>query len=211
MWLKTAISLAISFLASACAVPAEYPAPIKPTVLMHGDTSFTPTERQYITESANIWRKQTDGLADIQIVWDLDMSDYSSVVKHALDNNIVRLATDDPDVVAQDCEMAEAAGYPEGVCPPALLAFVSPSGGIHHPRHYPVNMYLIPERYENKGHFVSVSIHEMGHVFGMPHSPSPQAVMYPSNNAAKACLKQPDLVSFCTVNVCEGHTMHPCE
>jgi predicted Zn-dependent protease len=97
-----------------------------------------------------------------------------------------------------------------------VLAWVGPedAGGIgmHNLEKEPVTLNLIPTRYESDERWQSVLLHEAGHVFGMAHNTKDRhAVMWPSNDTRKTCLKQPDLTSFCSVNVCDGRKMFPCE
>lgn len=214
MWFKTVLSAVISMvMGSGCVASVAdsgFPGPLKPSLVMHGDTSFTLEERGQIQEAAEIWRKQTSGLADLKVNWDYNVNDPKSVAEHMEDHVIVRLRSDDPQVVAIDCEASEESGFPKGVCIPAVLAWVA-GGGIHGTSHNPVYLAFIPDRYPGHDVWVSVAIHEMGHVFGMPHSNVSSAVMAPFNDPRKMCLKQPDLASFCSVNVCTGYEMHPCE
>lgn len=216
MWYKAAASFVLFVLASIGApgcvhkTDFDYPEPKTPMFTMHGDTSFTKEERGLIEEAAGIWSKQTDGLATIRFVWDYVPGDLQSEGQHASDNIVVKHTSKEPDIMQEDCDISESQGYPPGFCFPMLLAWVSPSGGIHNGEDR-TELNFIPDRYEGHDRWISVAIHEMGHVFGLPHSNFRQAVMWPSNNVAKTCLKQPDLQAFCQANVCEGHTMKPCE
>jgi hypothetical protein len=214
MWFKTLISFGLMALAAlnpGCvhATDSDFPKPLAPKIVMHGDTSFTSEERKFIEESAMVWYKQTDGVASIGFVWDYTPGNAKSEVEHVLDHRVIRHSSDEPEIVEEDCEISEMAGYPKGICVPMLLAWVSPAGGLH--KSDSVTLNFIPERYESKERWISVSIHEMGHVFGLPHSNFSQAVMWPSNDPNKTCLKQPDLVAFCAANDCGEHKMHPCE
>lgn len=157
-----------------------------------------------------VWYKQTDGVASIGFVWDFVPGDPESEGKYASDHIVVRHTSFEPAIQEEDCEISEAMGYPRGICVPALLAYVSPSGGIHSGAAR-TEMNFIPDRYDGHDRWVSVAIHEMGHVLGLPHSNFRQAVMWPGNNTAKTCLKQPDLAAFCSANDCGGHVMKPCE
>lgn len=215
MWYKAVISFvlaALAFCAPGCVhhTDSDFPAPLVPMFTMHGDTSFNKEERGWIEEAAGIWSKQTDGLANIKFVWDY-VPGESEDDERKDDYTVVKHTSYEPAIVATDCDISEEAGLPPGVCVPMLMAWVWPSGGIHNTAGAAVSLNFIPDRYDGKDRWISVAIHEMGHVFGLPHSSFKQAVMWPSNDPAKTCLKQPDLQAFCQANVCEGHVMHPCK
>lgn len=208
MWSKVVISIVLGILAHGCAAHVEeeskYPKPLSPEFVMHGDKSFSESERKQIEASAGVWREQTGGQANLKIVWD-----WSPTLIPNGDHYIERLGNNDLEVILTDCEISAANDLPP--CTPTVLARVEPSGGIHNPDHDPVHMKFIPGRYPSAEYFISVAIHEMGHVFGLPHQSAPQAVMYPSQNAIKTCLKPSDLAAFCQYNVCDDRKMSPCE
>lgn len=186
----------------------NHPDPYKPAVVMHGDTSFTKGERASIEKAAGIWKYQTDGLANLKVVWDLD----SAKADIENENVILRMNSSDEVVQWADCEATGFGAFlAPGQCEPIVLAWVSPSGGVHNNGHRKVQLVIIPDRYNTPDLELAVELHEMGHIFGLPHLPSPQSVMYPSANAEKTCLRQADLSEFCSQNVCTGYTMHPCE
>ncbi len=212
MWYKAAATFILSALATlggqGCSNPLaysyKYPAPLKPAIVMHGTVDFTPGERAIVEESAKIWREQTNGQANIRIQWDLTPGSTEAYT-------IVKKDVSDPEVVESDCEATQAVFPGAPVCLPAVLAWVSVAGGIHNPDGQPVSLNVIPERYTSKEMAISVVIHEMGHVLGLPHQQAAQAVMYPSQNAVKTCLRPSDLASFCQHNVCDSRPVFPCE
>lgn len=171
-----------------------------PSILMHGDPAFTEKERYIIDSAAEMWRIQTSGLADIQVVYDYDE------IKHSKEARIRKIQSDSLEAFEQDC-------YSNPICAPIVLAWVSPSGGLHNPWHEPVDMVFMPERSNGQEMAMQVIVHEFGHVLGMPHSNCVQALLYPVviEDRKHACLRQPDLSLFCTVNNCSGYQMKPCE
>lgn len=208
MWFKFLFNLLITLFMAGCAAEVElnFPKPLAPKVVMHGDERFTPDERKQIETAAEVWRQQTSGLANIAIVWDWS----NSKIPKSEENHIERLTSGDLEVVMEDCAISEANDLPP--CTPTVLAWVDKPGGIHNPDHEPVNMAFIPDRYPAADYFISVALHEFGHLLGMPHSNVVQAVMYPTQGkTAKTCLKPSDLATFCQVNVCDGRKMIPCE
>lgn len=214
MWTKSLKALVVALVA--CLAPGcvtsvsdkvDFPPPLPPVAEMHGDLSFSPSERSAIEKSFNIWKMQTGGQAVIKITWDYEVKKYVPGSKW---NVIQRYSEDSPQVIGADCEFSEQAGLPKGMCLPVLLGWADPAGGIHNAEHAPYSLNLIPDRYEDEDRFVSVTVHELGHIFGLPHTNVFQAAMYPSNEK-KTCLSQADLTLFCSVNVCDGRKMFPCE
>lgn len=202
-------ALALSILAFCCGKPPALPdggQPEKPAVIeFHGDTEFTSSERDLITQSAMTWAIQTNNQAKITIRWDLDFMDLSdsmnTIIKEG--NILVKLTSDMPSVKAADCEA-------DMFCRPTILGWTT-SGGIHSPDAKRVQLALISDRFDSDNMYKQVVIHEMGHALGLPHVGSRQALMYPSIvRGRKACLKQPDLQAFCSVNQCTK-PVYPCE
>ena len=208
MFLKKAAALLLSAITASCIVPDSLQKK-GAHVTMHADPDFTEDERAYIEEAAEMWSIQTNGQATMVIVYDLDQA------VHVLAPKIERAASDDPEVMEEDCETERESGeeVAEGdVCRPSLLGFVSPSGGMRNPWRMPYRMVLIPDRYDSHERGVSVTLHEIGHVFGVPHHESSASVMFKYQlDVEKTCLRQPDLQSFCNINVCDGRDMFPCE
>lgn len=222
---KKLSAVALSVLAMAgCAVqsqePSKYPPPVKPSVVLHADVEFTPTEQGKILESAQIWREQTSGLADIRVIFDLDFNSVSSLEQHRTDDLLIRMTSDLKAIQDIDCESATEQGMPcDMPWGPKVLGFVTPTGGVHATNHGNIRMVLVADRlfdpedprYETD-RWVQVNIHEFGHILGLPHVPATQAVMYPSfRKHPHTCLTPPDLTAFCSVNDCTGYKMKPCE
>lgn len=178
------------------------PDPTAPAyVLFHADTSFTPSERESLALAAEMWRIQTDGLADIHLLFQVNCNDDQSLELHKEANLLCRFESTEDYIVEHD---AQGQGD--------LLGQVAPSGGIHNPWRKPLRMLLVVDRLDTRDRFASVAIHEFGHVLGLPHTSAVQAVMFPMYiKHEHSCLKQPDLQAFCQVNDCGTHKMHPCE
>lgn len=195
----------------ACTAQTMAPAPVIPSVktpniVMHGDVAFSQEERAEIQRAEDMWSYQTSGMAHMAIIWDLDF-DKEEVLSKAEEegwNTVVRLTSDMVIVAKADAEADMT-----------VLAWVSPRGGMH--RGVPVSMSFVADRLPStriNSSFPSplslVALHESGHVFGMPHSPAAQAIMYPTYKVQRLCLTVPDLQLFCSVNVCDKPTT-PCE
>ena len=174
----------------------------KPVVELHGDTDFGQRERELIELAMKEWRLQTGNLAVASVVWDLDFQSAAGLQEHVDRQHhlLFRSMSWMKDVQEQDGPRA------------MVLAFVYPSGGIHNPWGDPVRMKLVADRLDDESRFFQVTVHELGHVFGVPHVNSVQSVMYPSYFVGKtSCLKRGDLAAFCDVNDCGSVTMYPCE
>lgn len=206
------------FLLSGCAVHVEpqFPPPTAPVVTMHADSAFTADERTVIYAASKVWMDQTSGQAQISFLWDLDFNS-ASVLKEAVDKKwtvLVRMTEDLEEVQDMDCEAAEAQGLPCNLPKgwgPQVLAWVSPAGGIHNLSHQQVIMKVVVDRANTPADLKQTVVHEFGHVFGLPHSPVPQAIMYPAHRRRdNVCLTPADLALFCSVNVCTKPTI-PCE
>jgi hypothetical protein len=173
---------------------------------MHGDVNFSATERKCIEDSADQWRAQTNGLADVYFDWDYNSSDPKSVAKHWGTHRALRWTSQTPEVVRLEMEEEEESGWPY-----VLLGQVSPGGGIHSST--TVEMRLVADRLVDSNICRLTTIHELGHFFGLPHvETSRYNIMYPSVNAKNtACLKPDDLLMYCMVNSCGSVPMKPCD
>lgn len=174
----------------------------KPVVELHGDTTFDADERKTVELAAKLWRLQTSNVAVITLVWDVDFASVSNLQEHVNKHHHTLLKTVSwaEDVREQD--------RPNSF----VLAFVYPRGGIHNPWGDAVTMKLVMDRLDDTTRMFQVTVHEFGHVFGVPHLESVQSVMFPAYFPGKtSCLKRHDLVAFCNVNECGSAQMFPCE
>jgi hypothetical protein len=176
-------------------------------VTLHMDTAFTAEERVDALQAAETWRKQTNDLARIVLVFDLDFDDLIGMNKLFTQgaNLVVRRDSEDPVVQASD---------EESECVGCVLGWMN-SGGLHGIGHQPIHGAFIADRLVNDRFpslRVQVMLHEFGHVLGLPHVTSIQAIMFPGVIPGRtSCLKKPDLVAFCSVNECGPTQLYPCE
>lgn len=178
--------------------------PKAPSLVIHMDTAFTAPERADAQRAADVWKAQTEGLASIKLVYDLDFDDLIGMQKLLDDkaNVVVRYESGMNAVEAADADAD---------CEGCVLGWMT-AGGLHNPKGSPVVGGFVVDRITAPGIQLQVMMHEFGHALGLPHVPSRQSIMYPSVHPGRtACLKQADLTAFCEVNVCSGATMHPCE
>ena len=187
---------------------AEEPRP--PEVTLHMDTAFTAEEREDAFRATEVWRKQTNELARIHLVYDLDFDDLIGLNKLFTNGASLVVRRDSEDTLVQGADE-------ESGCDGCVLGWMN-SGGLHASGHPPVHGAFVFDRLEGlnadliPGIRLQVMIHEFGHVLGLPHVAATQALMYPGVIPGRtSCLKQADLSAFCSVNVCGTTRMFPCE
>lgn len=196
-------ALLLSVLLPGCAVGhALFPEKV-PMVILHGDEQYTIAQRKCMEDSADVWRNQTSGVADIQIVWDYNSAIPASIATHKDHNKIVWADSKTPIIVEMESD------YEPGQ---RLLGLVMPSGGIHNRAKDPVEVRLIMDRMDDQRVCRLTAIHELGHLLGTPHiSRNRENIMYPSIMSTRTvCLKPDDLLGFCFVNDCGSVKMKPC-
>ncbi len=186
---------------SGCFVPSVK----DPTLTMHVDTAYTAPERLCLEESAQQWRDQTSGLANVSFEYDLNQKDPVSVLTHKLDHRVVRWTSKTPYVML----LEEMESEPDS--PYTLLGQVN-GKGIKDPFHLPIEMGLVMDRLQDNHMCRLAATHELGHVFGVPHMPKHGDIMFPSVQSNRThCLKNDDLTVFAQLNGFPGELMKPCE
>lgn len=177
----------------------------EPTLRMHVDTSFSKDEVKCIEDAADLWRTQTHGLADPELVYDYDTKNPLEVARRRLSNRLVRWTSENPVLVEYEKELSEEAGYEV-----TILGQVN-GKGIKDPLHNPIEMRLVADRIPDHHKCVLTAVHEFGHVFGLPHATRRTDIMYPSVDVRRtACLKNDDLLMFCFLNDCGNVKVDPC-
>ena len=201
MKLCNLVFVALASLGMGCALPSVK----DPTLVMHVDTSYTAPERACLEQSAQQWRDQTSGLANVSYEYDYNPQDVVSVLVHKLDNRVVRWTSETPYVKLVE-EMNSEPGNPW-----TLLGEVN-GKGIKDVFRGPVEMGLVMDRLQDNHMCRLTAIHELGHVFGVPHMPKHGDIMFPSVQKNRtACLKPNDLTIFAQINGFPGELMKPCE
>lgn len=182
-------------------------APVAPVVTINCDTAFTPPERAELQIAVDLWKFQTSGLAVITLVYDVDFESTQDIKAHveAGHNIMLRLESWMDIVTDEDADQGAK-----------LLGLVSPAGGIHNPWQKPLTVGFVVDRLGDNSisgtTLTQVALHEFGHVLGVSHQNTMNAIMFPSAIRARdVCLKPADLSAFCLANVCGTFKMHPCE
>ncbi len=202
--LSKVCSLILS-LASLVQIGCFAPSVKDPTLVMHVDTAYTKDERLCLEDSAQQWRNQTSGLANVSFEYDLNQKDPVSVLVHRLDHRVVRWTSQTPYVKL----LEEMQSEPDK--PYILLGQVN-GKGTKDPFGKPIEMGLVSDRLTDPHVCRLTAIHELGHVFGVPHMPGPGSIMYPSIHPSRtACLKRDELTVFAQINGLPGELMRPCE
>ncbi len=196
-WLVNITSLFLSIiLTTGCFFRAK-----EPLLVMHGDVSYTPIERECVDSSADTWREQTKGLADAKVTWDYDSKDPVSVHELRNQHRIIRWTSDHPIVKEFDGPDWQ------------LLGLVNSLEGPDNNYSKPLQMHLVMDRLQDRHTCRLTAIHELGHVFGVPHLTNYQGnIMYPSvDNRRTDCLKYEDLLVYCFENSCGNVQVKACE
>lgn len=199
-----------------CSPVSPAPAPVEPdpeivTVVLHADVEFTKEERAALERAAATWRQQTGGLADIQLVYDLDFANMASLRANVDHHVVIRFDSEASVIQKMDCQHAGFVGLPCGLSTgPKVLGFVSPAGGIN--ADSPMRIGFVHDRVVGDGRLEGVALHELGHVFGIAHlQDNVESVMYPAYRNDKRCLRKADLEAFCEAQTCGNVDLSPCE
>jgi hypothetical protein len=205
---------------------AEPPRP--PKALLHADVDFTVEERAELNGAAELWSIQTSRLAVIQIVYDLDYADEAAIKAHRSEGHLLVARLESWMKVVVDWEKDEMVDDPSCTYVDAdhnahLLGIVTPAGGIHNPWKRRLDIGFVMDRLitseppdlvpgEGRPRLRQVALHEFGHVLGISHIQTMNAIMFPAAIPAWAvCLKVADLSAFCDVTECGTTRMYPCE
>jgi hypothetical protein len=172
-----------------------------PHVTLHMDVAFTPEERADAEAAAVVWSHQTNELAKVVLVYDVDFDDLIGLsdLYACGANMVIRRNSEDALVQATDKEHG---------CSGCILGWMN-KGGIHASGHPPVHGAFVVDRHPELR--LPVMIHEFGHALGVQHVADDKSMMYPKVREGRpSCLNRSDLIAFCAVNVCDGRTLYPC-
>lgn len=164
-------------------------------LVFHGDTDFTMGERALLIAAEEIWYRQTDGIANIIVMFDLDFHDAVGLAKLNRDKaNMLIRYTSGLDAVKATDKFFKA----------NVLGWASVSENKW-------TMGLVMDRYPNGAYALQVMVHEMGHTLRLDHIDNEKSIMNPYLvPKAAVCLRKPELDQFCGLYNCEGRNVRPC-
>lgn len=169
----------------------------------HADVDFSPTERSCLEASAQQWREQTQGIADVGFVYDYKPKDPKSIVLNLTHNKLIKWSSTTPKVEEVEA-IQEDPSY-------ELLGLTMRSGGLDSYPRLPTTIGLVMDRLQDDHMCRLTVIHELGHAFGIHHMVGNSNIMYPSVDIGRtACLKHDDLLAFCFANDCGNVEMKQC-
>lgn len=83
--------------------------------------------------------------------------------------------------------------------------------GYAHPACRAKYFFIVADRVDNPDRYITLTIHEMGHILGLKHVEIQQmTVMYPGLPNDSSCVSLIDIVQFCQLWKCDVKEMHPC-
>lgn len=215
--MRSLILASVLTLAGCIAQPVRYPTNT-PKVVFHADERFSQQTKDCIVYGAAKWSEQTSGVAEAEVRFDYDGSNFLSQAEHVFNSKIELWSRFEDRTATADAEnkaKCVASGKDPNDCSGTILGRVEPSGGVKGSLSGQTTVVLVEDRFDNEHTCRLVVLHELGHVFGTPHLTNPAAIMYPQIRRENTeCLKELDLTAFCTVNYSfctHDKTMKPCE
>jgi hypothetical protein len=162
---------------------------------IHGDTAFTPHERELIETAILNIRMETANFVDIHIDFDLDFDSMTSVSRNLRSNILVRVQGTNTKA------SKETLGY--CIADFQDLSFDNPARAT-----------LIYDRLPNDASWIHVSMHEILHMIRLEHVDDFWSVMNdvtPVEGRISTCLSEADVIELCTVHGCDPAGMTTCD
>lgn len=180
----------------------------EPTVTFHAAKQFTNEERKCLEVGAANWYYATDGLADARFVYDYDQGHFNGL--EALpQHTVVKWSDTSKEAMEADEKAGSKFGLPGGDF--KIKGQIDVHGGLHAAWPAPIQMALVTDRMADFNECTVVVTHELGHVWGLNHTPDKSSIMYYRVDPSQRCLTDQDMNAFCEINDCSGHSINSCK
>lgn len=173
-----------------------------PVIHFHVDKDAKPATRECLQFSADKWREQTSGIADVSFEYDYNKHDPKEALAIKAYDRVVMWQSTTEEVVEYEREMSEDGAW-------KLMG--QASGKVTNTIRMPIEVRLVEDRLGDPNLCRLTVIHEFGHAFGIPHLGKNTDIMFPSVDTRRTvCLKRDDLMAFAFLHQVPFEHMKPC-
>lgn len=184
--------------------PRDLAFPVHVSKVFHADTSFNESERGVLNAVIAQINTQTNGVANLEIQFDLDwkegpVEDLENMERNA--NQIVKIGSGAPIVSLMDNASSSHA---------VTLGYCKVNFDV--PRAL-TKVYIIYDRINNTSALFHVAMHEILHSLRMKHVKDSNSIMFSTTaqQNVSLCMNYTDMKEFCRVNRCNADLLGYCE
>lgn len=174
------------------------------------DSKFSSIERQLIVEGLREWERATDHMIVFNIhnvrwtsgvdYYTVPQPDSDGVIECTRDIHIVRVLSYDKVVV----DISEQIKKEEHLKEFNLAGYANSTCQVK-------NVLLVADRVQNEEEYVSLTIHEIGHMLGLKHIRiGKTSAMVQGLQHSAPCVTKLDIQQFCNGWGCDESKMSPC-